>query len=216
MRRAAAVLVGVLLSSGMARAQSGANDSRGYVEAVAQSAFGNVTSQSFGGEIGVTVAGGWQVFVEAGQVRDTSPSDLGASAQAIAGFLARTQANVGYRVKEPVTFGIAGVRYVFPGAGRVEPYVLAGGGIAQVKRDVTFTVGGADVTSSLQQAPYYVTLGSDLSGSETKPMVGAGVGIVWPAWRRLAIDFQYRFGRVFASDQGLNVNRAGVGIGVRF
>src|SRR5712691_9050400 len=80
---------------GVAHAQTAPGASKGYVEVVAQSAFGNVTSQSFGAEIGVTVAPRIQVFAEAGQVRDTSPTTLGTGAQQIAGFLARTQNNVG-------------------------------------------------------------------------------------------------------------------------
>ena len=48
--------------------------SKGYVEVVAQSAFGNVTSQSFGGELGITVVPGVQVFVEAGQVNNVARS----------------------------------------------------------------------------------------------------------------------------------------------
>ena len=51
---------------------------QGYVEAVAQSAFGNVTSQSFGVEAGINITPSTQVFVEFGQTRDTSPSTLGA------------------------------------------------------------------------------------------------------------------------------------------
>ena len=44
--------------------------------------------------------------------------------------------------------------------------------------------------------------------------VGGGVGLaIWP---RVMLDLQYRYGRVFTSDGGLNANRAGVGIGVRF
>lgn len=59
-------------------------------------------------------------------------------------------------------------------------------------------------------------LGSDLSGTENKPMLTIGGGVAWLAWQRLVIDFQYRYGRVFTADQGTNVNRAGTGIGVRF
>jgi hypothetical protein len=39
--------------------------------------------------------------------------------------------------------------------------------------------------------------------------------VAWPVWEKLVVDFQYRYGRVFTSE-GLNMNRAGVGIGVRF
>ena len=86
--------------------------------------------------------------------------------------------------------------------------------MAQVKKDVSFSVNGTDVTATLPQLG--VVLGTDLSGTETKPMVTFGGGVVWPAWQNLIVDFQYRFGRVFTEDEGLNVSRAGIGIGVRF
>jgi opacity protein-like surface antigen len=188
--------------------------SKGYVEGVAQSAFGNVTSQSFGVELGVTIASGIQVFVDAGYARDTTPTDMGAAAQVIAGGLSQTQNGVTFSAKEPVTFGVAGIRYLIPTSSKVEPYVMVGGGVAQVKKDVTFSIAGSDVTGNLSQ--YFAVLGSDLSGTETKPMLSVGLGVVWPAWQHLILDFQYRYGRVFTSDQGLNISRAGVGIGVRF
>lgn len=189
--------------------------SKGYAEIIAQSAFGNVTSQSFGGELGVTVAPRIQVFVDAGQVRDSAPGTLSTGAQLIAGFLSQTQSTVSFRVKQPVTFGVAGVRYGFlAGAGRLEPYVLGGAGFARVRRDVSFSVAGTDVTSRIDQLG--VALGTDLSGSETKPMASVGGGVGWLAWQHLVIDFQYRYGRIFTVDQGVNVNRAGVGVGVRF
>jgi opacity protein-like surface antigen len=216
MRPFVMLIVGTLALSGVAHAQSAApaSSGKGYVEGVAQSAFGNVTSQSFGVELGFKAAPAIQVFVDAGHVRDTAPSDLGASALLIAGFLSQTKSNVTFSGKEPVTFGLAGIRYLIPASAKVEPYVLAGGGVAQVKKDVTFSVAGSDVTGSLAQ--YGVVLGTDLSGSETRPMLTVGVGVVWPAWQRLIVDFQYRYGRVFTSDEGLNVSRAGIGLGVRF
>jgi hypothetical protein len=87
--------------------------------------------------------------------------------------------------------------------------------LASVKQDVAFTVGGADVTSNLA-GQYGVQLGSDLSGSFTKPMLVAGAGAMWPVWQRLVIDAQFRFGRVFTDEGGLNIGRAGIGVGVRF
>ncbi len=218
MRACVAAAIGILAMAGAASAQTPAGapgSDRGYVEAVIQSAFGNVTSQSYGAELGITVVPNIQVFVEAGMVRDAATADIGAAAQTIAGFLSQTQANVGFRVKEPITFGLAGLKFVVPTSGRLRPYVMGGGGVASVKQDVAFTVGGSDVTSNLA-TQYGVQLGSDLSGSFTKPMIVAGAGAMWPAWQRLVIDFQYRFGRVFAEDGGINVNRAGIGVGLRF
>ena len=71
-------------------------------------------------------------------------------------------------------------------------------------------------SSSITQPPYFVVLGSGLSGRETKPLLTLGGGIGYRIGARFVLDLQYRYGRVFASDQGINVNRAGAGFGVRF
>lgn len=212
----ALVIVWMALARG-AYAQSPAAtstaSSKGYVEAVAQSAFSNVTSQSFGGELGVTLGDGLQLFVEGGMIRDAATSDISSGATQVALALGALQpAGVSYAVKEPVSFGVAGLRYLFPGSARVQPYVLAGGGVARVKKDVRFQLDGVDASSSLAQ---YVTLGSDLSGTTTKPMLSVGAGAVWSVWQRLIVDFQYRYGRIF-DDTPINTSRAGAGIGVRF
>jgi len=209
MTRIVAGLVGMLALSGAAYAQT--TDSRGYVEAVAQSAFGNVTSQSFGGEAGYFVTPNIGVFVEGGQVRDASPSALGAAAQRIAAAL-----SIGFSVREPVSFFGGGIRYAFTGYGKLEPYVLGGAGAASVKRDVKFMAGGVDITSSLGSAPYYTVLGSDLTGTVTKPMFTAGGGVAYHATSLLRVDLGYRFGRIMTDTSGTNVSRAGIGIGVTF
>jgi hypothetical protein len=178
---------------------------------VAQSAFGNVTSQSFGGEVGVGVTPSRQVFVEGGLVRDAAPASLGANAQKIAAAITTVAGNgAAFHVKQPVTFGIAGLKYVVPtSSSRVAPYVLVGGGAASVKRDVTFTTPSGDITQ-------FVTLGSDLTGRETAGMLSLGGGVGLPLGSALIIDLQYRFGRLFTSGEGQSINRAGVGVGVRF
>jgi opacity protein-like surface antigen len=213
MRSFVMVVLGTLAFSSVVHAQSSA-PGKGYVEAVAQSAFGNVTSQSFGGEFGVTVVPNVQLFLDVGQVHNVATAQISTAAATIAGYLSQAQTNVGYRIKQPVTFGLAGVKFSVPVTGKLQPYVMAGGGVAKVKQDVTFSVGGSDVTANL--APYGVVLGADLSGSFTKPMATVGLGVMWPAWRRLVLDFQYRYGRIFADGQGINVSRAGLGFGVRF
>ena len=215
MRSFVALAIGMLALARVAGAQTPKDADHGYVEGVVQSAFGNVTSQSYGAEIGVTVVPNVQVFAEGGMVRDVATTSIGAAAQTIAGFLSQTQANVTFRVKQPVTFGVAGLKFVVPTAGSIRPYVLAGGGLASVKQDVAFSVGGSDVTSNLP-TQFGVQLGSDLSGTFTKPMVVAGAGAMWSAWQRLVVDFQFRYGRILAEEGGINVSRAGIGVGVRF
>lgn len=206
----AAVLAWTVLT-GVASAQS---LSKGYIEGIAQSTFGNVTSQGYGVEVGVSLGINVQVFGEVMHVNNTAPASLQTSAQVIANGLSQTQTNVGYRAEQPTTFGAAGLRFVFATTSSLEPYVLVGGGVAQVEKKVSFTINGTDVTNNLSQ--YGAVLGSDLSGTETKAMVDLGVGLAWPVWQKLVLDFQYRYGRVFLSDEGLNINRAGIGVGVRF
>jgi opacity protein-like surface antigen len=188
---------------------SGAPDT-GYAEFFAQSAFGNVTSQAYGGEVGFFVMPALQVFGEFGWVRNTAGDTLSANAQTIASGIAAAAGNVSYQVRQPVTFGAGGVKYIVPvEQKRVSPYVLAGLGVAAVKRDVTFTTTAGDVNQ-------FATLGTDLSGTETKAMISFGGGVGVPVGRVMIIDVQYRYGHVFTSDEGLNINRLGVGLGVRF
>jgi len=211
MKRSAFAVLAWTALSGVAFAQSptAADDSKGYVEVVAQSAFGNVTSQSFGGEAGFTLKPGLQVYVDAGYVRDTTPASLGASAQVVASDIIAKAGGGSYSVKQPVTFGVAGIKYLFPvDQSRFAPYVMAGGGAARVEKNVNFTVATGQVSD-------YVTIGSDLAGHETKGMISLGVGVDWLLGKVFVIDVQYRFGRVFTTE-GLNINRAGAGFGVRF
>lgn len=209
MRRLFALTVAATIMGGVAQAQPVGM----YAEGVAQSAFGNVTSQSYGVEVGFGIRPDVQVFVEGGRVFDVAPPALGVAAQLIAGNLAQTQNNVTYTVSQPVTFGIAGVKYQFSIASKLQPYVLAGVGVAGVKRAVAFSVAGTDVTDTIQQLG--IVLGSDLSGSFTKPMVTFGAGAMLPVGRQFIVDFQYRFGRMLADDP-INVSRAGLGLGFRF
>lgn len=209
---AAVVLTGA--ASAQTKAPAGASD-KAYVEGNLQAAFSNVTSQSFGAEIGVTLRPRMAVFLEVGFARDTAPDTLGQAAQIIAGYLTQVQSRaVGFSVKQPMGFGVAGVRYAIPYDEDFEPYVLGGFGLARVEHDVRFTVGGTDVTDTI--ATYGVALGKDLAGAPMKPMASAGAGVVWHAGHSLFVDLQYRFGRIFTDVKGTNLSRAGIGVGVRF
>jgi opacity protein-like surface antigen len=216
MRCSLALATGMLTVATAVNAQTsaaGKEPDRGYVEAVAESAFGNVTSQSFGAEVGVTVRPELQVFGSFGKIRDVATTEIGTSAQTIALALAQLQTGaVSYSVKEPVTFIVGGVRYRIPSASMLKPYILGGVGVAMVTKDVKFLIAGADASSSLAQ---YVTVGTDIAGDETKLMFTLGGGVVWPAWRQLIVDLQYQYGRIF-TDTAITVNRAGIGVGVRF
>src|ERR1700674_2047721 len=133
MRSFVVVVFSTVALGGVTHAQSAApRPGTGYVEAVAQSAFGNITSQSFGAEFGVTVLTSVQVFLDVGLVHNVATAEIGTAATTIASYLSQTQANVAYRIKQPVTFGLAGVKFNVPVTRQLQPYVMAGGGVAKV------------------------------------------------------------------------------------
>jgi hypothetical protein len=214
------IVAAALALAGSAHAQSAAgpppsDGGTGYIEVVGHSAFGNVTSQSFGVEGGVTIAPRLTLFGEIGWVRDTAPAEIGTAAQMMAGHLSAVQsASVAYSVRQPVTFGVAGLAYIIPVESVFQPYVLGGFGLARYTHDVTFTVGGSDVTANI--GDYGIVLGNDLAGSYTKPMITAGGGVAWTFRSPFILDFQFRYGRIFATGKGINVSRAGLGIGFQF
>jgi opacity protein-like surface antigen len=214
MRRALILTAGMVFAAAAAHAQAPAAPAdRGYVMGVADSSFGNVTSQSFGAEIGVTVRPEIQVFGSFGHVGDAATPEIGAAASTIAGALAQLQSGtVSYSVKQPVTFFLGGVRYRVPVKSVLQPYIAGGLGVGMVKKDVTFLINGTDATSALSQ---YVTLGSDVSGDESAMMFSLGGGVVWAAWQQLMVDLHYNYGRV-SSDTPITINRIGIGVGIRF
>lgn len=215
MKLCVAGVLGILGLSSAAWAQPATTAARGYVAGVAQSAVGDVTSQSFGLE------GGWYrtpnvaIFVELGAVRDTAPATIGPAAQLIAGHLARNQsAPVSYSVKQPVGFISGGVRYERGGQRKIRPYVLGTVGVARVTRDVTFALGDKDVTGTL--ATYGVVLGTDLAGSTSDPMVTFGGGAAWKPRGAWVIDAGYRFSRIIIDTASTSLSRIGLGIGYTF
>ena len=214
---AVAVAVTLILCAGAATASAQTTPAQstpaspGYVELVANSTFGNVTSQAYGGEIGYRVWNEAQLYVEGGVVRNAATSSLDSAAQTIATALGQLQPSaVSYSVKQPVSYVSAGIRFPLSTQAKVIPYVIAGFGLAKVKKDVSFEI------ASSEPITQYVTLGEDLSGSQNSPLLNVGVGAAWPVWQRMVIDFQFRVMRVFAEDEGMNIGRGGVGVGFRF
>lgn len=200
--------------AGVAFAQARADAPAGFVGGFAQSAFGNVTSQSFGAEAGYALSPALEVFVEGGRTVDAAPASMGQAAQLVTVQIQKTAPNASYTVKQPVDFVDAGVRYQIDIQSKLAPYVLAGLGIGMVKPDAQFSVNGASVNANIAQ--YGVALGSDLTGSTSKLMGVAGAGARYPLTRSVYADFEFRYNRVFISGRNIPFSRAGIGLGFRF
>ncbi len=102
------------------------------------------------------------------------------------------------------------VRIEIPMTTRIIPYVIAGGGVANVKESFTITV-PVPVPPGIPVVipPRPVTQ----SSTDLALMAGGGLGIFAPG--HFSIDVAARYIRLIA-DRELNVGRFGIGLGYRF
>jgi opacity protein-like surface antigen len=173
---------------------------------------GHQSSGFVGGDFGYRLTPGLDVVAEVSHMSNVGTSDLDNRATIIANALGGT-ASSAFKVTE---FS-AGVRYRIPLASRLQPYVLAEFGVANVKTEVAFTVNGQVIDPGANG----VQLGADLSGTLNKPIFVIGFGVNMPFKGRYFADLGYRFGEIFASDAfetdtGIPTQRIILGVGVRF
>jgi opacity protein-like surface antigen len=116
-----------------------------------------------------------------------------------------------------VNYFDVGVRYLVPVMSSVHPYIAVGVGIAHVTTETNLTIGGAPV------GPDAASIGTDLSGTFTRPLILFGVGAHMTFATRFFGDLSYRYGRVSGETDGSDVVLAAIptqriqfGIGVRF
>lgn len=167
-----------------------------------------------GVQLGAHLSPRLSVFAETTYLQDVVTRRRNETAAKVASFLAASQGKTASgELALPTTTIGGGVRYVLTASGAFRPYVMAQVAMARMTFQPTFTLGGADVTASLAQ--YGVTLGSDLSGTSTKPAFGGGFGVVNTRgpW---SIDVGIRVLSIKAEGQAANVKTLSVGIGRRF
>ncbi len=194
--------------------QAGSGDSpRIYVGAVVGVTFGNVTSSTFGGEVGFRIGSNLEIFGEGGRMTDVTSSTTESAAQSVADWLGTLGKGAAtFSAATPVNYGAFGARYLFSLSSSVEPYVAMSLGVANVEHNTTFTLNGTDVTESL---PFLgVQLGADLSGRSNEFLLTAGGGVRVPVGPAL-LDAGIRYGRIF-SDPGIDTFRLYAGAGFRF
>lgn len=167
-----------------------------------------------GVRLGLALSSRVEVFGEALYLQDVVTRRRVESAKDVAGYLAQSQGQTASAtLTAPAwTFG-AGVRLFLTGPHGLRPYVVGQAGVARVTLQPAFTLAGADVTSNLGQ--YGVTLGSDLTGSISKPTYGGGFGVVAGrgAW---TLDLALRVLSIQFDGQPANASTFVVGIGRKF
>src|SRR4029079_3659347 len=130
------------------------------------------------------------------------------SAETIAAYLQTSQGKPATGTLEvPAFMAGGGVRFMLMKPGHITPYFSATAGAARMSKRPTFTLAGTDVTSSLPS--YGVTLGSDLTGEETKAAFGGSLGVIVDQGRWY-IDGGLRFTSIQTVGKATNVVGAAV------
>lgn len=216
-RVASYVVIGLFAVSARAQAQppvgSTADAGRFYAAFTAGATFGHKSSGSVGAEAGGRVTEAIDVFIEGGRMMNVGTQDLDNRALTIANAVGAT-ASASYKVN----YFSVGVRVTPQLYLPVHPYGLFGFGLAQVRAETALAVNG----NTVPPESLGVQFGSDLNGTEKKPLLTLGGGVTYPFATRYFVDVSYRYGRILAktgtieNDKGINTNRAQFGVGVRF
>ena len=213
-RVAAVCLVATLGFGALAQAQvMPADDSKFNVEFNLGPTLGHKSDKFFGGEFGWRLTKDLDIYVEAMHMGNVATTDLDDRATTIANFLGGTASTAFV-----VNGGDVGVKYHFVATPMIHPYVLAGVGVAAVRTEVEFAVGG----TVIDPATRGVQLGADLSGTQNKTLVVLGFGVRVPFKSQFFADLGYRYGQIlaktdaFETDKSIPTQRVVLGVGVKF
>ena len=192
-----------LCASAVATAQTATGATTSYAEFDFAATLGHKSDTSIGGEYGFHLSPDFDVFVEGGHIGNAATSQMDDDAALIAANVGATATSI-----SKITFVDAGLRYRWPASVNVDPYVALGVGLAHVKNETTLSA-----NSDLVQ------FGSDLNGTQNRPIIMIGGGATVGFAKRYFLDLSYRFGAVLATGDASSVNktqRAQVGIGIKF
>jgi opacity protein-like surface antigen len=197
-------------------AQSGApgSEPRLYLELQGGPTLGHQSASFYGGEAGLRIFAGLDLYIEAGRMGNVGTSKLESDAALIASFLNGAVSSTALKVN----YVDAGIRYHLNMIPIANPYVLLGAGVASVATEATFAING----NAIDPAQFGVQLGGDLSGTTRKAIVVVGAGVNVPFMKRFYADVGYRYGQIVAktadleTDRAIGTQRVVLGIGIRF
>jgi hypothetical protein len=210
----AGLLAALVISAAPAAAQTSAADTGWLI-----SAEGGVEAvQNVGGlggvQVGRRLSSRLDVFGEAVYLQDVVTRRRNESADTLAAFLTQAQGKTAdANVTIPAWSFVGGARFFLTGPRSVRPYIEGSAGASHVTLQPAFTLAGADVTTTLGQ--YGVTLGSDLTGTATKPTFAGGFGVS-TMLGKFSLDTSVRVFSIQLDGQAANAIALAVGIGRKF
>ena len=177
------------------------------------SAIGGITFQTqtdalLGGEFGTNLHPNLEVYGGVNFMRNVLPRNIQRDLDLISAVLTETTGNVwGFKGDIRAFTGVGGVRYRVPMQKNLRPYVLAGGGLANVRVRFRERDLGVMPQEILDQ------IGINDS-TDTKPYLELGGGFEVPVGA-LVMDAGYKFGRI-VGDTNVNTSRVYFGVGAKF
>jgi opacity protein-like surface antigen len=196
----------VLMAAGPVSAQ----DERGFVRGLGGVTFGNVqTSSIFGGGGGISVGRGFSIVGEFGRIQNVLPNEVADLLDDLE-LLLEIDSGLDIEVSAtaPAFYGAGGIRYAFPTAGRLQPFVEALLGAANVSIDATFVVDGIDFSEELEDE-------ADLE-SETEFLIAFGGGLAFGLSDGVGIDVAYRYHGIQTDDPTVHASAVYVGLRIVF
>jgi opacity protein-like surface antigen len=179
---------------------SWAQTERGFVRGFGGVTFGTAeVSSVFGGGGGVNVGPNVQIVGEIGRIQDVLPSELQDDLDFFITVLSlELGVPISVDVKAPAIYGLGGLRFNVPTAGRVRPFVEGQVGVANISFHVDAEVAGIDISQEVEDE-------ADLD-NESEVLLGLGGGLNLALTDTLGIDLGYRYGRIFTDDPAVNTN----------
>src|SRR5262249_23680565 len=146
-----------------------------YAEFDFAATLGHKSDIAVGGEFGFRLSPDIDVFVEGGHIGNAATSKMEEDGDRIAAAVGATANTI-----SKINYFDGGLRYHWPASRTVDPYVAVGFGIAHVDNETT-----------LSQNSELVQFGTDLNGSEVRPilMIGGGATLAFAKKYFLALSY---------------------------
>ena len=196
----------------------------GYVVGMGGATVAGVDAPMIGASVGVNVTPNLLITGEVGKMMDMQPRFTRDDLQVLTGQVGATGIPFTASAKVPAYFVTAGGRYTLPSTGLVRPYLLGSAGWVHVIPEPSFMAAGINVTDAVLSD---ATLGRAFR-KQDRPLASAGGGMLVAVTDHLAMDFGYKYSRVFINTDylqlpespdhhnGINLHRLYAGIGYGF
>lgn len=203
MRRA--VLLHMFVVVAVAASPVSAQD-RGFVRALVGATVGAGPGAVFSGTVGVNASDKVLVLGEFGRMLNVMPHSVADQVDVAAAIVANSLGGKhSSTAKAKASYGLAGVRYNLGRFADSQVFSEVGAGAANVKSDVTAVIRGSETLQG--DISNFVTTPFTSSTPETKPLMMIGLGAVLGVTNRSAVEFGYRYIRVFTKNPGINASK---------